>query len=310
MSIKTYILNGLNRHCVDEVRRGEVYDDGVNVPGPLAQRPKWHPLQISTQRILTAGAQSGGVPVLHLSHPTQTGAVLVSSLQVLPSGASVCCLGSGWHDKHRAILPFGPHLVLPVWFSCVSPPARLFLHRKHWNGGLLLISHLRTSLLSGQQAKWLICHFGINVLTTTFKLTVFIQVSMFMESHHNLSLGLPFRSSRSPLLPAFCFSLLPPLIDDHLTDVKSTLKTSRGKRDFQVRRSSKNRACVWWTVVLRYRSGPKGNVPHFSSFKGIGSFVWLSSIGRKELKHQMVYFFHCLWWRHGPSAGYDCAPRD
>lgn len=114
MTIKTYILYGLNRHCVDEVRRGEVYDDGVNIPGPLAQRPERHPLQISTQRILTVGAQSGGVPVLHLSHPTQTGAVLISSLQVLPSGASVCCLGSGWHDKHRAVLSFGPRLVLPV----------------------------------------------------------------------------------------------------------------------------------------------------------------------------------------------------
>lgn len=57
---------------------------------------------------------------------------------------------------------------------------------------------------------------------------------MFMQLHysfnHYLSLGLPFFSSCSPLLPSFLFGLLPPLIDDHLTDVEPALKTGKGKR--------------------------------------------------------------------------------
>lgn len=173
MSIKTYIFDGLNGHCVYEVCRGQVNDDGVDIPRPLAQRPKRHPLQVSTQRVLAAGAQSGGVPVLHLSHPTQTGAVLLSSLQVLPSGSSLRGL-SGWNDKHGAILSLRPRLVLPVWLCGVSPSARLFLHWKHWNGLLLLLSHFCTSLLNGQWTKWLMCPLGINMELRPI-LTVFLQ---------------------------------------------------------------------------------------------------------------------------------------
>lgn len=57
---------------------------------------------------------------------------------------------------------------------------------------------------------------------------------MFMQLHypctHYLSLGLPFFSSCCSLLPSFLFGLLPPLIDDHLTDVEPALKTGKGKK--------------------------------------------------------------------------------
>lgn len=56
---------------------------------------------------------------------------------------------------------------------------------------------------------------------------------MLMQSHCScapryLSLGLPFGSSLSPLFSSFLFGLLPPLINNHFTDVKPTLKTDKG----------------------------------------------------------------------------------
>lgn len=53
-----------------------------------------------------------------------------------------------------------------------------------------------------------------------------------MQSHcscppHYLPLGLPFGSSLSPLCSSFLFGLLPPLINNHFTDVKPTLKTEK-----------------------------------------------------------------------------------
>lgn len=109
----------------------------MNVPGPLPQRPERDSLQVVTQCVLTAGAQSGGVPVLQLRHPPQAGAVLVSSLQVFPPGLALRCSRSGWNDKHCPILPFCPALLLLVHnvpLSARAVPlavlAGLFLHRK------------------------------------------------------------------------------------------------------------------------------------------------------------------------------------
>lgn len=60
-------------------------------------------------------------------------------------------------------------------------------------------------------------------------LVLFIQLHYTFPPHY-LSLGLPFCSSLSPLLSTFLFGLLPPLIDNHFTDVKPTLKTDKEEK--------------------------------------------------------------------------------
>lgn len=144
----TYIFHHLHSNCVNEVSCGEVYNDRVNIPGPLAQWPERDPLQVMTQCVLTAGAQSTGVP-------PETGTVLISSFQVLPPGVAILHLRSGWDNKHCPILSLSPVLLLLVCnisvHACVTPAAGFFLHREHWQSRLQLSCLLPPSLRSGRE---------------------------------------------------------------------------------------------------------------------------------------------------------------
>lgn len=123
----THIFHSLDSHYVNEVRRGEVKNDGVNIPGPLAQGPQRDQFQVVAHGVLAAGAQSGGVAILQLGHPSQTAAVWIGPFEVLPS--AVWCSGSGWDDEHRPVLPLRPRGLL---LHRVPPAAILFLHRERW----------------------------------------------------------------------------------------------------------------------------------------------------------------------------------
>lgn len=144
----THIFHGLYSHNVNEVSCGKVEDNGVNVPGPLAQRPKRDSLQVPTQSVLSAGAQSGGVPVLILCHPVQTGAVWVPAFKVLPSGLTIRGSGSGWDHKHCPVLPLSPVWILHLCliYACVLPAASPLLHRTFRGSRKLLSCSLSPSL--------------------------------------------------------------------------------------------------------------------------------------------------------------------
>lgn len=152
----SHIFHSLYSNSVNEVCRGEVNYDGVNVPGPFPQWPKRDSLQVVTQCVLTTGAQSGGVTVLQFRHPPQTGAVLVPSFQVFPPRLAPRCLRSGRDDKHCPVLFFGPALlilVLEVFASACAIPltavADLFFYREDHQPRLCLCCPPQSSLLRG-----------------------------------------------------------------------------------------------------------------------------------------------------------------
>lgn len=156
----SHIFHSLYSNGVNEVCRGEVNYDGVNVPGPFPQWPKRDSLQVVTQCVLATGAQSGGVTVLQFRHPPQTGAVLVPSFQVFPLRLASWCSRSGRDDKHRPVLSFGPALlilVLEVFASARAIPltavADLFFYREDHQPRLRLCCPPQSSLLRGNSLR-------------------------------------------------------------------------------------------------------------------------------------------------------------
>lgn len=215
----SHIFHSLYGNSVNEVCRGEVNYDGVNVPGPFPQWPKRDSLQVVTQCVLTTGAQSGGVAVLQFRHPPQTGAVLVPSFQVFPPRLASWCSRRGRDDKHCPVLSFGPALlilVLEVFASARAIPltavADLFFYREDHQPRLCLCCPPQSSLLSGNSLRE----------TVVFSENTRESASEMFPAHY-LSLRLHFRSSLSPLFSAFQFGLLPSLVDNHFTDIKPTL---------------------------------------------------------------------------------------
>lgn len=233
----TYIFDRLSRHRVNEICSGHVKNDGVNVPRPLAQRSERDPLQVTAQSVLTAGGQRGGVALLQVRQPAQTGGIRFSSFQVLPSTGAVQELRGRGDDKHRAVLSLGPdlRLVCVILTQAGVVPVCILLHGQHRYTGQLSSCALCSSL---SQTK------------KNTDVTVWYTSTGLKYKHDkyfcvcDLSPGLPLGPSLCPPFPAFLFGLLPPLIDDHFTDVQSTLEILN-KEDDVTMKQEKTRLKLW-----------------------------------------------------------------